>query len=208
MVANNTMLQGGWRVNTADNRIAAIADFDGDGMDEILVTSPWGIGVLKVQGNTLVTVAIHANGSVLSGGYTVNNTDKLWATGNFLAGAARQTVFANGAGIHLVSLNGNALLKVAGLNNGARVGGWLLNTNDNRCIAAADFNGNGRNELFIASPWGIGIIGIDDTGSFVNPALHQHGSLLGDWNLESTDTFFGSGNLSGGAGMHELLIKK
>jgi hypothetical protein len=208
MVANNTMLQGGWRVNTADNKIAAIADFDGDGMDEILVTSPWGIAVLKVQGSTLITVAIHANGSVLSGGYTVSNSDKLWATGKFLGGALNQAVLGNSAGIHFVHLNGNALVKAAGLNNAARVGGWVLNTGDNRCIAAADFNGNGRSELFIASPWGIGIIGIDASGLFVNPALHPYGTILGDWNLESTDTFFGSGNLSGGSAVHEVLVKK
>ena len=208
MVPNNTMLAGGWRINTADNRIAAIADLDGDGMDEILITSPWGIGVLKVQGNSLVTVAIHANGTVLPGGYSVQSSDKIWATANFQAGAAKQIIFANAAGIHLVRLNGNALIKAAGLNNGARAGGWVLNTNDNRSIAAADFDGNGRSELFICSPWGIGIIGLGDGGGFVCPALHPYGSQLGEWCLEGTDTFFGSGNLAGGGGVHELLVKK
>lgn len=208
MVANNTPLQGGWRLNMADNRIAAIDDFDGDGKDEILITSPWGIGLLKVQSNTLVTVAIHANGTVLTGGYVVSNTDKLWATGNFLGGAARQAVLANTAGLHVMSLNGNVLAQSAGLNNGQRAGNWLLNTNDNRCITAADFDGNGRTEMFVVSPWGIGIMGLGGGNAFVNPALHPYGVSLGDWCLESTDTFFGSGNLSGSAGVHKILVKK
>jgi len=208
MVANNTILQGGWRINTADNRIAAIADFDGDGKDEILITSPWGIGILKVQGNVLVTVAIHANGTLMSGGYTVKNTDKLWATGNFLGGSSKQVIFANASGIHVLRLNGNALTKAAGLNNGQRAGSWLLNTNDNRCISASDFDGNGRSELFVASPWGIGIIGLDSGSAFVSRALHPYGTMLGDWCLESTDTLFGSGNLSGGTGVYEILVKK
>ena len=208
MAANNTMLAGGWRINTADNRIAAIADFDGDGKDEILITSPWGIAILKVQGSALVTVAIHANGTLLSGGYPVKNTDKLWATGNFQGGRSQQAVFANASGIHLLRLNGNALTKVAGLDNGYRAGGWRLNTHDNRCVSAADFDGNGKSEMFIASPWGIGIIGLDAGNNFVNPALHPYGTMLGDWCLESTDTFFGSGNLSGSAGIHEMLVKK
>jgi hypothetical protein len=32
---------GGW-LNTADNHLGPVADFDGDGRAEILVTSPWG----------------------------------------------------------------------------------------------------------------------------------------------------------------------
>ena len=37
-------------LNTADNRFELSADFDGDGRAEILVTSPWGIGILKLSG--------------------------------------------------------------------------------------------------------------------------------------------------------------
>ena len=35
---------GGWLLNTADNRFGPVGDFDGDGCDEIVVTSPWGLG--------------------------------------------------------------------------------------------------------------------------------------------------------------------
>jgi hypothetical protein len=208
MVANNTVLPGGWRINTAENRIAAVADFDGDGRDEILIKSRSAIGVLKVQGNTLVTAAVHAYGTVLGGGYAVQEGDRLWATGNFSGGAARQAVFANASGIHLLRLEGGALVRVAGLNNYQRAGGWLLHTNDNRCAAAADFDGNGRAEMFIYSPWGVGIIGLSEGGVFNSPALHPYGSTLGDWCLESTDTFFGSGNLLGDAARHGVLVKK
>lgn len=208
MVANNTMLPGGWRINTADNRIGAIADFDGDGKDEILVTSPWGIAILKLQGGNLVTVAIHANGTVLSGGYTVNSADRIWAAGNLKAGAAQQVVVAGSTGIHVLRQNGNAMVRDCGLANGQRAGGWLLNTVDNRCVACADFDGNGRKELCVASPWGIGLIGLTAAGAFMAPALHPYGTVLGDWNLERTDTLFGSGNLSGSTPAHELLVMK
>ena len=37
-------------------------DFDGDGRAEILVTSPWGIGILKRSGSTL-TAMMAPNGT-------------------------------------------------------------------------------------------------------------------------------------------------
>ncbi|MHA7291355.1 hypothetical protein ACX80V_17165 [Arthrobacter sp. MDT3-24] len=30
------------------------ADFDGDGRGEVLVNSPWGIGILQQKGNTFI----------------------------------------------------------------------------------------------------------------------------------------------------------
>ena len=38
--------------------------------------------------------------------------------------------------------------------NGTRFGGWLLNTFDNRIRAAADFDGDGRDEILITQPVG------------------------------------------------------
>ena len=43
---------GGWLLNTGDNQFGPAADYDGDGHAELLVTSPWGIGILKLAGNT------------------------------------------------------------------------------------------------------------------------------------------------------------
>jgi hypothetical protein len=52
MAANGTRF-GGWLLNTADNRFDVIADFDGDKKSELLASSPWGVGVLKLSGTTL-----------------------------------------------------------------------------------------------------------------------------------------------------------
>ena len=49
MAANGTRFDG-WLLNTADNRFGPIADVDGDGRDEVVVTSPWGLGILGVNG--------------------------------------------------------------------------------------------------------------------------------------------------------------
>ena len=52
MMAPNGTRFGGWLLNSADNRFGLAADFDGDGLTEILVTSPWGIGILKQSAAT------------------------------------------------------------------------------------------------------------------------------------------------------------
>ncbi len=45
MMAPNGTRFGDWLLNTADNTFGPVGDFDGDGHAEILVSSPWGIGV-------------------------------------------------------------------------------------------------------------------------------------------------------------------
>ena len=64
-----TMLQpngtcfSGWLLNTADNQFEYARDFDGDGRSEILVTGPWGVGILKQSGATLIAQMMQPNGT-------------------------------------------------------------------------------------------------------------------------------------------------
>ena len=208
MVANGTMLSGGWRINTADNEIAAIADFDGDGYDETFIRSPWGVAILKVESGTLVTKAIYANNTVLSGNYTVKNTDKVWGVADFLGGKVAMMIIATTNGIAVVKMSGSALIAPQKAVNGTRIGGWMLNTADNRGVATGSFAGNGRAQLAIASPWGIGIIGLDVYGRFINQALHHYGSNLGDWVLGTGDKFIAGAHFTGAAGTAQLLVMK
>ena len=50
MMQPNGTRFGGWLLNTADNHFGPAGDYDGDGKAEILVASPWGIGILKQVG--------------------------------------------------------------------------------------------------------------------------------------------------------------
>src|SRR5215208_6180469 len=133
MMAPNGTRFGGWLLNTADNRFSPVADFDGDGRAEILVTSPWGIGILKLSGSTLTAPMMAPNGT--------------------------------------------------------RFGGWLLNTADNRFDLTADFDGDGRAEILVTSPWGIGILKLSGS-TLTAPMMAANGTRFGGWLLNTADNYF------------------
>jgi hypothetical protein len=56
------------------------SDFDGDGRAEILFTSPWDIGILKLSGNTLNAPMMAPNGTRF-GGWLLNTPDNYFIIG-------------------------------------------------------------------------------------------------------------------------------
>lgn len=207
-LAPNGTRFGGWLYDSNVNAIQQIADFDGDGRDEILVTSAWGIGILKLVGGTLTHIAIHANGTNL-GGYVVNNADRFVIADNVLAGPAKQIVVMNNLGLHVLGISGSALTRRAFVAHGTRVDGWVVDTNNNnRLQPAGDLNGDGRAEFVIRSPWGIGIMGLDTANQFRVYNLFPNNSMLNDWGLQATDIISGAGNFAGTATKKELLFLK
>ena len=50
------------------------ADYDGDGRAEILITSPWGIGILEQSGSTMAAPTMKPNGTRF-GGWLLNTAD-------------------------------------------------------------------------------------------------------------------------------------
>lgn len=208
MAPNGTRF-GGWLFDTSNNTVHLVGDFDGDGFDEILVSSPWGIGVLKLGGGTLTAVALHANGTNLDG-YRVQNTHTIALADNLRGGARKQIVIVDSAGVHVLELDvPNARLKrVAFVANGTRIDGWVIDTSNNRLQRAGDMNSDGRAEMFIRSPWGFGVLGVDTTNRVRCHSLTSYGSVLKDWFLESGDRVVGHGRIAGAGSRSELLVVK
>lgn len=73
MAANGTRF-GEWLLNTGDNRLATCADYDADLRTEILVTSPWGVGILEQAGATMAAPTMAPNGTRF-GGWLLNTID-------------------------------------------------------------------------------------------------------------------------------------
>jgi hypothetical protein len=197
---------GDWLLNS-ETAVLDIADLDGDGKDEILTSSPWGLGVLKMTAGKLTAVAMHARGENL-GGYVVGNVDHFGLADNLKGGVEHQIIFSDAVGLHILGLVGNKLLRIAFAANGSRIDGWLLDTNNNRVQRAGDLNSEGRAEFVIRSPWGVGIMGLDATNHLRCYSMVPYTSVLNDWYLQSGDVIVGCGNFSGNADRKELLIVK
>jgi hypothetical protein len=80
MMAPNGTRFGGWLLNTADNHFDCFADFTGDNKADILVTSPWGIGIFRFTGSTFNVPMMAANGTRF-GGWLLNTADNRFELG-------------------------------------------------------------------------------------------------------------------------------
>ena len=192
MAPNDTWF-GDWRLNTADNQFLGMCDIDGDGRDEIIVASPWGLGVLELQGGTLGSRHMAQNGSRI-GQWLVNSLDnRFFPTGDYDGDGRAEILFASPWGIGVLDELGGALRMTMMAANGTRFGGWLLNTSDNRFGPVGDFDGDGRDELVVSSPWGMAVLNIN--GASVSPrVMDANGTrFAGGWLLNTGDNRIGIG---------------
>ena len=76
MLAPNGTRFGGWLLNTGDNQFRSFKDITGSGRANIHVESPWGIGIMTLQGATFQVPVMKPNGSRL--GKWLLNTHDNW----------------------------------------------------------------------------------------------------------------------------------
>lgn len=205
MMAPNGTRFGDWLLNTADNTIGPVADYDGDGRAEILVTSPWGIGILKLAGNTLTALAMAPNGSRFGNWSVDTSLDEFGPVGDFDGDGHVEIMVSNPSGIAILKLTGAMLTPLLAANNGTRFGDWVLDTSNNDFGPAADYDGDRRAEVFVASPWGVGILKL--AGNTVTPCMMApNGTRFGEWLLNTADNSFGEAGDYDGDGRAEILV--
>lgn len=195
----------GWLLNTADNRFGPVGDFDGDGRDEWLAVSPWGIGVLKQKGDTFGCMALQPNGTRF-GDWTLDTTaDRFGPVGDYDGDGRDEIVVAGPRGLALLRLWGGTFETVAYATAGTRIGEWLLNPDDNFFWSAAGYLGNGHDDLFVTSPWGMGILTLAGE-ALTSRAMTPNGTRIGGWLLNTLDTRFSPLGDLDGDGHPELLV--
>jgi hypothetical protein len=205
MMAPNGTRFGGWLLNTGDNSFGPAGDFDGDGHAELVVTSPWGLGILKQNGSTMAAPMMAPNGTRF-GGWLLNTGDNVFGPAGDFDGDGQQEILVSSPwGIGILKLSGNTLTVPMMAPNGTRFGGWLLNTADNSFGPARDYDGDGSAEILVTSPWGVGMLKLSGT-TLTAPMMKPNGTRFGGWLLNTGDNRLGTGANYGGTPAAEILV--
>ena len=204
MAANGTRF-GGWLLETADNRFGNAADYDGDGHAEILVSSPWGIGILKLSGSTLTAPMMQPNGTRFGGGLLDTSNNNFGRSADYDGDHKAEILVSSPWGLGILKLSGSTLTAPMMQPNGTRFGGWLLETADNRFGDAADYDGDGKAELLVWSPWGVGILKLSGN-TMAAPMMQPNGTRFGGWLLNTADNHLGPAASYEGDGHAEIFI--
>jgi subtilase family protein/VCBS repeat protein len=205
MMKPNGTRFGGWLLNTGDNSFGPAADYDGDGRAEILVRSPWGIGILEQTGSTMAAPMMAPNGTRF-GGWLLNTGDNTFGPAADYDGDGRAELLVTSPwGIGVLEQSGSTMAAPMMQPNGTRFGGWLLNTADNTFGPVGDFDGDGRAEILVTSPWGIGVLKLAGN-TFSVPMMAPNGTRFGGWLLNTADNFFGPVGDYDQDGKAEILV--
>src|SRR5262249_41619756 len=189
-----------------DNVISGLADFDGDTQAELLITSPWGLGILKLSGSTLNSIVMVPNGTALIGGWTLDTTiNDFGPLADYDNDGKAEILVTRPAGNAILKPSGTTLIALMAYPSGTRFGDWLFESTTNKIGPAADYDGDGKPEILITSPWGVGIL--KPAGSTLTcPTLQPNGTRFGGWLLNTADNNLGRPADYDGDGHAEILV--
>jgi hypothetical protein len=194
---------GDWTPSAAD-WFGPVGDYDGDGKQEVLVIGTWGIVLLRfssVGSGTLVRIA---NGAAM-GGWTLNvATDRFGPAADYDGDGRAELPVFNESGFALLKLVGGKLVTLAQSAGGDWIGSGRLGGN-NRVGPAADFDGIGRPQLLVTSPWGFGVL-TWNAGAWTTSAITASGTACGAWRTNLAGDRMCVADDFDGDGRAELLV--
>lgn len=145
------------------------ADVDGDGNQELLVGSSWGLAAFDVSSTGVLSVFNTAQrGKYLEGGRAyIDNQTHVVNAGRFWGGNEEQLLLRSSTGLSLAyvpprSSGYTNFIAIEYAPFGAmQTGGWRIGS-DNYVHGVGDVNGDGREDFVLSSPWGLGVLTTSD----------------------------------------------
>lgn len=195
------MQTGGWRIGS-DNTVHGVGDVNGDGRDDFVLNSPWGLGVLTsgdwLSGTTsFKTLAVLPWGTAVDGlavnGFSSGAYAKYDAVDDFDGDGLADILVSDTANARVILFSYDpvtkTLKKKAALGRGqvAR-GGWNYDGYTDVYRAVGRFGDATRASMLERSGWGVGMLGVDAGGFYLVAATPY----------DATPTYCGDAACNGG----------
>ncbi len=194
---------GGWLFNPDDNLFHGVGDFDGNGADDVLVSSPWGLGILKVQGATLGAIVVKPRGTAF-GSWTYSGDNLFQGVGDFDGNGSDEILVSGAAGIGILKVQGSTLAAIVAKPRGTSFGGWTLNVDD-VFQGVGDFDGNGTADILISDPTALGILKVQ--GSTLATVISKPtGTWFGGWLYNARDNYIEATGDFDGNGTDDVVV--
>jgi len=142
-----------------------------------------GLGILQSNNSKLKDYAIHANNAWIGGWNYSSNLNKIEGTGDFNGDGRDDVLISSSWGIGILSHNGTSWEALVVKPKDTWFGSWRYNPKTTRIDGIGDFNGDGKDDILISSPWGIGIMKLQGASlTSINANAYNHS--LGKWYLQ------------------------
>src|SRR5262249_3343043 len=129
MIASDGALFGSWRYNSATDHVVAIADFNGDGKDDILVTCPErtgtvpctnNIGILTFNGSSLTSLMTAPSETWFGGWRFQADVNRVAGTADLNRDGRQDIVVTSGWGMGILTFDGSSLTPLVVAPNGTQ----------------------------------------------------------------------------------------
>lgn len=205
-VLNSGEWAGEWHFGNG-NKIRGKGDFDGDGLEEILITSGWGIGILSYRDCQWHSLLVKPNGTWF-GGWNFSNLNVIEGIGDFDGDGKDDILISSGWGMAILSLGDQNLYQLAIESSGSWIGNWEYRADRNPIYGIGDYDGDDRDEILIVGRFSqspetrIGILelagshlsdlAITQQGAYhsdIQITTYPHAVSTGDYNGDGRDDF-------------------
>jgi hypothetical protein len=180
---------GKWLYNS-DNSIEGIADFNGDGKQDILVRTDNHIGILTLKGKTFTALTLANNNAVL-GKWRYNDSkmdvrDSIRQIGDFNGDQKADICLTSAWGMGILTLEGTKFSSLLSIPNNTDIDSWQLNTNATFFPLKGDFNKDKKEDLVVINPDGIAILSLQES-TLHTLATGANNSIMGAWHYNNSD---------------------
>ena len=197
---------GEWRLNVESDNIIGAADLDGDGVDSLIVSSPWGLGVLDLVGGGFRSSSMFAEGTMISGSQVALPPDL--PPGDVIIAdldgdGADDLLLRTEGGLIAVRVSNGSMEVIAEKEVGDWIGPWRLDSTTQGVWPVGDVTPRRGEDLVLSSEWGLALIEVD-SGQFRAVVTHRNREAMNGWLPQSQGMFLPLTHKSGNRILHSM----